>query len=222
MNTETVRHIPAHGAVSVVLTHGITDDLSTANEASLLVPEAATRLLVGMRVFDLSAYDALLIPPFTYVSVAQKDTALCAFRLSFPYEILSFLAPQLLFRAADGGTALAFPATKRPLLHDALCRLESDALPPSRTLPALFSILEEDALPEEDTNITVHLPKTLRQALKHLNVYANEKPDVTALAARYGVSESTLARLFRTYLATTPLAYARAVARIQKQLHEEK
>ena len=221
MNTETVRHIPAHDAISVTLTHGIIDRLSTGEEAVLIVPEADARLLIGMHVFSLGAYDAVLVPPFTYASVAQKNTPLCAFRLSFPYELLSLFSPQLLFRAADGGAALSFPFAKRPLLKDALCRLESDSIPPSRTLPALFSVLEEEALSEADTTLTVQLPKALRQAIKYLNVYTDEKPDIASLAARYGISESTLARLFRTYLATTPLAYARAVTRIRKDLRKE-
>ena len=220
MNTETVYHIPAHAAFSVSLVHGDITHLATSKQAALLVAESGIRLLIGLRVYELDTGDAVLVPPFTYAAVTNKIATFCGFRLLFPYELLSDLAPRTSFRVADGGAAFSFPTKQKRILLDAVTRLNESTLPASLSFPAVLSILEQNAIAEDVTDLDVHLPKALRQAMKYLSMFPDAPLDVEVLAARYGISSSTLLRLFRTYLDSTPRAYAKAVLTIRKTDNE--
>lgn len=215
MAHENILRFPKISAFTCTLAHGTLKDLSGKDSAALLFAECNVTLLVGMRVYTLSAGEVLLVPPSTFVSPTERGKEFSGYRLLFPYDILSLFAPRMLFRAADGGDVFTFASECVARLYDKLSILVDDRETIVTALPTLFSMLENDAFPA--CGVPVPLPKLLRRALKYLNEHANEDVTTAILAERYGVSESTILRAFRDHISLTPLAYLKGL----RALHEE-
>lgn len=214
MAHENILRFPKISAFTCILTHGTLKDLSGKDSAALLFAECDATLLVGMRVYTLAAGDALLVPPSTFVSPTERGKEFSGYRLLFPYDILSLFAPRMFFRAADGGDMFAFPPACIPRLFDRLSILAEARENTATALPSLFSLLENEALPE--SGVPLPLPKLLRRSLKYLNEHVNEDVTTAVLSERYGVSESTILRAFREYLSLTPLAYLKGLRSLRE------
>lgn len=187
-------------------------------DAVLLIAEEHTEILLSRRVYTLSKGDALLALPYSYLRIIGEKTPFCGYAITFPQEILHTLCRDLYLTRTIDGCALSFPPQAAHRLLDTASALFTKKTAPVYALPAIFSILETEALSETEASLEVPLPKVLRRALAYIEESAPHEPSLTALSERYGVSQSTMNRLFRNFLATTPHKYAQA----QRQLHERK
>lgn len=190
----------------------------TLGEMLILFPEKPCDIILMRRVYRLSEGTALLALPFSYLRQKEESSCFFGYQLSFPKSFLRTLTPVQYRESAEDGIALAFP--KRSALHltELLSSLKDETLEPIYALPAIFSILEKESLPQTDISLETPLPKLVRRALLYIEETAPQKPDSAVLAERYGVSQSTLLRMFRTFVSTTPHKYAQAL----RVLHEKK
>ena len=180
----------------------------TDEKAILLIAQEKTEIILSGRVFALSQGDVLLALPYSYLRT-KNGSPFLGYQISFPLDVLRTFAPKLNLMSADGGMALSFSGDTVLRLLSVCASLESEnAL---YHLPLLFSIIEKEALPEEERVAEVHLPKLLRRALYYMEKEAPREIGTAELASRYAVSESTLLRAFRAYLATTPRKYTQAL-----------
>ena len=194
---------------------------NTGEQVSLLVTERPKEVILGKRLYVLGRGDALLALPFSYRRLKDEPLDFCGYEIQFSLDALRELMPELYFRCADGGGAIAFSrdAAERLLPLCASLLENTDALPYSAA--QIFSILEQEALPETETELLRPLPKVLRRALAYLEENAMDHIEASFLADRYGVSESTLRRLFRTYFATTPCKYAKEIQKLRLGRYEK-
>ena len=207
-------HFPAVDAFSFSLARG--DAVThTSENVSLLIAEEPSKILLSSRVYSLKAGDALLALPFSYRKTLDSSLAFCGYELCLPLTVLRAFAPNLSIRSADGGSALSLPhdsLARLLVLLEALWKAPADSV---YSIMQIFSILEQEVLPETESDLAVPLPKFLRRALAYIQENVSEKMDTDTLSERYGVSESTLRRAFRAYLATTPQKYAREIQNLR-------
>lgn len=180
----------------------------TKENAVLLIAEEKAEVILSRRLYALSKGDALLALPYSYLCPKGTDIFF-GYQIHFPLDALRTLAPKLYLNSADGGTAISFSMSNSLQLLS-VCETPATA-PAVYTVPLLFSILEKDALPDAENTLSIPLPKILRRALVHLEEELPRKISTRELAERYEVSESTVLRLFRTHLNTTPSRYRHAL-----------
>jgi hypothetical protein len=212
MLTEDDLYFPAIPAFSFSLQHGVIEFPSTKNEAAVFLASRDTRLVVGTKLYELSAGECLLLPPLTLAMPTKNDTPPFGYRVSLPYEILSVFAPKTVFRAANMGCVLSFSPNTERALFSAFEALIEKREPTVTALPALLSYLdkESDFIEKE----SIPLPLLLRRALTYLTEHADEGVTALHLAERYQVSESTVLRVFRNHLGITPLTYMKHLRQI--------
>lgn len=208
---QNIINVPSIDSFSCKATTLITSRFPITEEVSLLIPKSAVRLLLGKRVFDLKAGDAVIVLPFTVCEIAQKDRSFDGYALSFPEQALRALSPSLLLRFSEGALSLAVASPSKERLfsitEQMCCQTNADIY----NVLEVFSILEKRTLPQMDDFDLVPLPMLLRRAISYLYEHPYEEITTDALAARYDVSVATLTRAFRLHLATTPLKYHVAV-----------
>lgn len=190
----------------------------TQEDAVLLLAEEKTEVILSRRVYTLSRGDALLALPYSYLRSLREKNPFYGYAITFPKELLHTLCGDLYLNRALDVCALSFPPQAAHRLLDTASALFRKETAPVYALPAIFCILENEALSETQASLEVPLPKVLRRALAYIEESAPTEPSATELAERYGVSQSTVNRLFRSFLATTPHKYAQAL----RQLHERK
>lgn len=180
----------------------------TKQDAVLMIAEEKTKLVLSCRAYALSKGDALLALPYSYLHQMGNDTFF-GYQIRFALDALRTFAPRLYLNSADGGAAMSFSMTDALSLLSVCEALASS--PAIYTAPVLFSILEQNALPEAENTLSLPLPKILRRALTYAEKESPRKISTRELAERYEVSESTVLRLFRTYLDTTPSEYTKVL-----------
>ena len=188
---------------------------STTENALLLVAKSEAETVLGRRVYALKRGDALLALPYSYLAIRDKKSIFSGYQLHLPLDALRAFAPSLYLQSEECGTPLSFSLASSNRLLSICEGLGENTLLPTYAIPEIFSILEKDALPKSDNSMEIPLPKLLRRALAYIE-NARTPIDTAALASRYGVSESTLFRAFRTHLSTTPRKYAQALLQIYK------
>ena len=204
-------NVPKIPAFSVSVEKISSRSFAPKKEVTLYAFTRDIRLLVGKRVFDVKANDILLSLPYAVCIPCGFVEADYGYSLSFPEVALRTLSPSLSLRFSDGALSIAFTQTGKARLWSLISALNESEDVDFFSAIAVFSILEQECLPEMDNCNLVPLPKLLRQALTYLYEHPDEKTDAKMLAQRYDVSQSTLLRVFRKYLCTTPLKYQTAV-----------
>ena len=188
----------------------------TGDGITLLLAEAPTVVILARRIFSLSNGDVLLALPHSYLRQRTTDACFYGYQITFPRDALRVFSNKLYVESADGGMGLPVSGKEADILLSIAYDLYHSDLLPAYALPAILSTLEKIPLPNENTSFEIHLPKLLRRALAYIEDNPREEIDVAQLAKRYEVSQSTLLRLFRQYLATTPRKYALALRSLQR------
>ena len=188
-------------------------------DATLVVAEEKTEIVLGRHVYALSKGDALLALPFMYCR-RRGDDSFHGYQLRFPLDALRTLAPHAYLSTIDGGKAMPFSTEERTRLLSLCEALSAGTLAAIYALPSVFSVLEKSCYPETENELEIHLPKLLRRALSYIEEQAPHLIDAALLAERYGTSQSTISRLFRTHLETTPRKYAQAIGRLHEQMQK--
>ena len=191
--------------------------LDTKEEAVLLIAEEDIEIVLCRRVYALTKGDALLALPCSYLRIREEGAAFFGYTISFPKDFLHTACPNLYFNRIDDGIALSFaPKSAHRLLEMAVALFEGRNAP-VYALIDIFSILENESIAEAERLLEIPLPAVLRRALAYIEEIVPIAPDSSALAARYGISQTTLLRLFRKHLATTPRKYAQALRILKEQ-----
>ena len=193
----------------------------TGEQVSLLIVKSATKLILGKRLYTLNPGDALLALPFSYLRQTEEMTGFCGYMLEFSINTLREFMPKLYFRCADGGGAISFSEDTKERLLSFAASLPEEADLAFYAATQIFTILEQEALPQTEALLSCPIPGVLRRALAHLEENAFEEINASRLAARYDVSHSTLRRLFHTYLATTPSKYAKEMRGLRAARYEK-
>ncbi len=182
----------------------------TLYESLLFIPTESGVFQIKNRLYTLEKGDALLLPPFTLCRPIPDTPSLHGFSFGFPPDVLRDFAPTLSLQMANGEAVSLPTEVKAHLLEVAKDLTEATSSAPHRIF-SLFSILEHFALPKEKTALQISLPKLLRRIL----AYIEENPAVglsaKTLSERFEVSESTVLRLFRAHLDTTPRGHIERV-----------
>ena len=188
-------------------------------DATLIVAEEKTEIILGRHVYALSKGDALLTLPFMYCRRRGNDD-FHGYKLRFPLDVLHVFAPHTYLYTNDGGSAMMFSAEERARLLFLCEALSTETLSAIYALPEVFSVLEKNASPKTERSLEILLPKLLRRALAYIEEQAPRPVNTALLAERYGISQSTISRLFRTHLETTPRKYAQAIERLHEQMQK--
>ena len=183
-------------------------------EVVVLIAEEKAEIVLSRRVYSLAKGDALFALPHSYLRQKSND-AFAGYQIHLPLDAFRTFAPQLYLDCYDKGMALSFSVSNALRLLS-LCETFIDQ-PPIYAIPALFSVLEQDAIASESSALEILLPKHLRRALAFIEENASLPLDFKDLAARCEVSQTTLQRAFRQFLATTPHQYAQATRRLHEQ-----
>jgi hypothetical protein len=188
----------------------------TDKNVILLLTETPTEVVLGRRVFSLSKGNLLLALPHSYLRQKSDNSQFHGYQIAFPREAIRSFSNRLYLESADGGLAISASDTQTESLFSLVSKLYSGTLAPTYALPSILSVLEDADFPEPNTAFEIPLPKLLRRALCYIEENLSEELDSAELAARYSISQSTLLRLFRQYLATTPRKYAHALRELHK------
>ena len=197
-------------ALSISLNEAITD---TESEAALIVAKTKTEIVLGHNAYALSQGDAVLALPFTYCR-QRTDDIFQGYQIRFPLDALRVFAPLTYLYSTDGGNSFSLSLEKSTCLLSLCEALDTEKLSAIYAIPAAFSVLEQSISPETERKSEIQFPKLLRRALAHIEEQVPQPTDRFQLAERYGVSQSTISRLFRTYMNTTPHKSSHALCRL--------
>ena len=183
-------------------------------EVIVLIAEEKTEIVLSRRVYSLTKGDAFFALPHSYLRQKSKDP-FAGYQIHLPLDAFRTFAPQLYLDCYDKGMALSFSVSTALRLLS-LCETFTDQ-PSIYAIPALFSILERDAIASESSALEIPLPKFLRRALAMIEESAPLSLSSEEIATRCEVSQTTLQRAFRQFLATTPHQYVQAICRLHEQ-----